>query len=199
MRVFIRDQERDLHTHLEGLKKVPVMNYDINHLRATSSTVTIGSSTEPAKLLRSFLNDYDIFPPSIMISLSEWNVEQREMRVGDTIVQQVYLPPTPRSSLKVVFGVRIVEIIDEPQRKGFSYETLEGHVEKGKSTFVLEETIRGLEFKIHTHSTPGTLVAKFLGPVFSVPYQAYCTRRALQYVKGRIEREVGCAGTVIAP
>ena len=188
MRIFIKDQTKKLQSHLDELKQVSVMKYNIGHLRAKSSTIAVGSATSPIKLKRSFLSDYDIFPASIMTSLAEWNVAEREMQVGDTIVQQVYLPPTPVFSQKVVFGVRVCEIIDEPKRMSFSYETLEGHVEKGISTFVLEESERGLEFTIQTHSTPGTPLATLLGPVFSVPYQAYCTRRALEYVKGRIER-----------
>ncbi len=187
MRVFIKDQTTVLLKHLDRLKHVPVMRYDLDRLAAKSSTITIDSTTTPIKLDRTFLSDCDIFPSSIMNSLAEWNLDHRQMQVGDTIVQQVYLPPTPQFSQKVIFGVRISEIVDEPKRRGFSYETLEGHVEKGSSTFVLEENERGLEFKIHTHSTPGPLLAKLLGPVFSVPYQGYCTHKALEYVKRHIE------------
>jgi len=188
MKIFIKDQTSELAHHLDILKDIPVMPYAIDDLKAKSSFIAVGNKTTAIKLDRSFLSDYDIFPTTIMTSLAEWNVDRREMQVGDTIVQQVYLPPTSLFSQKVIFGVRICEIIDEPKRKGFSYETLEGHVENGVSTFVLEETERGLEFRIHTHSTPGTLLAKLLGPIFSVPYQAYCTRKALVYVKCRIER-----------
>jgi uncharacterized protein (UPF0548 family) len=105
------------------------------------------------------------------------------MREGDTIVQQVHLPPIRAFSQKLIFGVRIKEIIDRSDEAGFSYETLEGHVEKGISTFTVGHAGSGLLFRIHTLSAPGNPLSRLLGPVFSVPYQAYCTRQALRNVR----------------
>ena len=123
-----------------------------------------------------------------MAYLTQWNHEQRTIKKGDTIMQQVFIPPNRYISQKIIFGVRIKEIIDEQNRVGYSYETLKGHVEKGISTFTIEKT--GDEqtvFRIHTYSAPANLLTKLLGPVFSIPYQTYCTRKALQNVKKIIE------------
>lgn len=109
------------------------------------------------------------------------------MKIGDTILQQVFIPPTKTFSQKIVFGVRINDFIDETERKGFSYETIEGHVEKGESTFTIENINGGLIFKIKTFSEPGNLLTKLVGPIFTVPYQTYCTRIALENVKSQIE------------
>ncbi len=189
MRIYLRDQEQSLNNHLERLRHTPVMQYDVQRLHVASSTIALSLEASAVKLDSSFIMAYDIFPPSIMTSLTEWSVVGREMQVGDTIVQQVYIPPTRMFSQKLIFGVRVSEIIHEPQRIGFSYETLEGHVERGVSTFVIEQRHQGLHFKIDTLSTPGTFVAKMLGPLFSVPYQTYCTRRALEYVKRRAQSQ----------
>lgn len=109
------------------------------------------------------------------------------MRIGDTIVQQAYIPLVKSYSQKIVFAVRIHEMINTDHTKAFSYETVEGHVEKGVSTFILEQHASGITFSIHTFSTPGNILSRLLGPVFSIPYQAYCTRAALQYVKQQLE------------
>ena len=111
------------------------------------------------------------------------------MKIGDTIAQQVFIPPTKTFSLKIIFGVRINEIIDQADKKGFSYETLEGHVENGISTFTVEQLGNKVAFKVQTYSTPGNFLTKLLGPVFSVPYQTFCTKTALKIVKRQIENQ----------
>jgi uncharacterized protein (UPF0548 family) len=135
------------------------------------------------------LSDYAIFPSAIMRHLSEWHYHRRAMRVGDTIVQQVRIPPAGIFSLKLVFGVRIRAIIDEPGRKGFRYATLRGHPERGLSTFTFERSGNNLIFCIHTYSTPGNFLAWILGPVFTRPFQAYCTRQALKWVKRQYQNK----------
>ena len=109
------------------------------------------------------------------------------MQPGDTIVQQVFIPPVKTFSQKLIFGVRIKEIIDEPAKKGFSYETLEGHVEKGISTFTVEQEGGKIIFKIQTFSGAGNFLSKLMGPVFSTPYQRFCTTKALENCKRQIE------------
>ena len=81
------------------------------------------------------------------------------------------------------------EIIDQADKKGYSYETLEGHVEKGVSTFTVEQLDNKIVFKIQTYSTPGNILTKLLGPIFSVPYQTFCTKTALKNVKRQLENQ----------
>lgn len=74
-------------------------------------------------------------------------------------------------------------------KKGFSYETLEGHVEKGISTFTVEQLVNKIVFKVQTYSTPGNTWVNLLGPVFSIPYQTFCTKTALKNVKRQLENQ----------
>jgi len=75
-------------------------------------------------------------------------------------------------------------------KKGFSYETLEGHVEKGISTFTVEQIDNSkLIFRVCTYSSPDNILTKLLGPIFSIPYQTFCTKSALRNVKRQIEAQ----------
>lgn len=187
MKLFFLDQKNNLKPHLEFLKSSPVMAFDKTCLAEKSTSILLNTTQSLDQLDLSFLFNYQIFPPFIMAFKTQWEAENRKMNVGDTIVQQAYLPPLPSFSQKIIFGVRITEIIDEPNRKGYSYETLEGHVEKGISTFTVEQKNNQLIFKIHTYSVPGNFISKVFGPIFSVPYQTYCTQKALKNVKRLIK------------
>ncbi|MBB1287407.1 DUF1990 family protein [Flavisolibacter sp. BT320] len=165
------------------------MQYDKARLVEKTTVITIDTTKELSELNTDFFFDYKIFPSSIMTFLTQWNAENRKMQVGDTIVQQAFIPPFRRFSQKIIFGVRINYIINEPTRTGFSYETLKGHVEKGISIFTIEKAAdQKTIFKVHTFSTPGNLLTQLVGPVFSVPYQTFCTRQGLINVKRQLER-----------
>jgi len=166
-----------------------VMKYDIKTLREKISIIELSTKTSLENLDLKFFFDYHIFPNNIIAFLAQWNDENRNMQVGDTIVQQAFIPPIRMFSQKIIFGVRIHEIIDQKDKKGYSYETLEGHVEKGISTFTIEQYGEKLIFKIQTFSKPGNILPILLGPIFSVPYQTFCTKAALRNVKRRIENE----------
>ncbi len=163
------------------------MSYDPTRLKEQVSTTELDISF--GELDQSALFNYHIFPNRIMTFLTQWEHENREIRTGDTIVQQVYIPPLLTFSQKIIFGVRVKELINEPNRVGFSYETLEGHVERGISTFTVELMNNQTIFKIHTFSTPGNVLTKLLGPIFSRPYQSFCTNAALKNFKAATERK----------
>lgn len=165
------------------------MDYEKSWLTDKISTIDIETTKNLDQLNLEFLFDYQIFPDNIMTFKNEWTDQKRKMKIGDTIAQQVYIPPTRTFSQKIIFGVRINEIIDQADKKGFSYETLEGHVEKGVSTFTVEQLDNKIVFKIQTYSTPGNILTKLLGPIFSVPYQTFCTRTALKNVKRQLENQ----------
>jgi uncharacterized protein (UPF0548 family) len=186
MKIFISRQEKRFDTHLKELIGEGVILYDKSSLHEKTSTIELG-------IFR--LNDvditalftYNIFPPSIMTFQTQWQLENRTIQVNDNIVQQVFIPPLGKLSCKIIFGVRINRIIDEPNRKGFSYETLKGHVEKGESTFTIEKNGDHLIFKIQTFSVPANSIVRTFGSWLAIPYQTYCTKRALQNVKRQIE------------
>jgi len=163
------------------------MTYDTTRLVKKVTTINLITTKTISELDLTFLFNYQIFPDNIMAFKTQWQDENRKMKVGDTIVQQACIPPLKAFSQKIIFGVRISEIINLPNKKGFSYETLEGHVEKGISIFTIEQLNDERIFKIQTYSTPGNFLTRLLGPVFSVPYQTFCTRKALRHVKRQIE------------
>ncbi len=163
------------------------MSYEKSLLIEKVSSIEIHNCSSLKELDLSFFFAYRIFPENILSAYTQWQDEQRKMQSGDTILQQVYLPPIPKFSQKALFGVRIKEVIWEEKRCGFSYETLNGHVECGISYFLLEESDGKVIFKIQTFSKPGNFFTRLLGPVFSIPYQTYCTQKALKNVKRMIE------------
>lgn len=189
MKIYLTDQKNKFKQHLDFLKGKHVMKYDKSRLTEKTTTINIDTTKQLEQLNLDVLFDYKIFPDHVMTSISEWSDEKRKMKVGDTIAQQVYIPPTKVFSQKILFGVRINEIINQANKKGFSYETLDGHVEKGMSTFTLEQLDHQMIFKIQTYSTPGNVLTTLLGPIFSVPYQTFCTKTALNHVKRELEKQ----------
>lgn len=188
MKIYLTDQAKNFSQHLEFLKGQPVMKYDRSKLTEKRTVIPIDTTKELQELNTDFFFNYKIFPSNIMTYLTQWVFEKRKMQIGDTIVQQAFIPPFRLFSQKIIFGVRINDIINEPTRIGFSYETLNGHVEKGISLFTIEKSAdRKTIFKVHTFSQPGNLLTKLVGPVFSVPYQTFCTRQGLSNVKRQLE------------
>jgi len=165
------------------------MNFNQDELVGKVTEIPIDTAMQLNEIDLTFFFNYEIFPENILIFKSQWSDEGREMQVNDAIVQQAFLPPNKRFSQKVIFGVRVSEIINKENRKGFSYKTLEGHVEKGISTFTVEQANDKIKFKIHTFSQPGNFLTKMVGPIITVPYQSYCTEQALKNVKNRIENQ----------
>jgi uncharacterized protein (UPF0548 family) len=61
---------------------------------------------------------------------------------------------------------RVVEVVDEPTRRGFVYCTLPGHPESGEESFVIEHRADGTTwFRIEAISRPATRLAKLGGPL----------------------------------
>lgn len=74
---------------------------------------------------------------------------------------------------------RVLEVIDDPQRRGFVYGTLPGHPESGEESFVLERLPEGtVTFTVEAFSRPATLLARAGGP-FSSGMQRFMTGRYL--------------------
>jgi len=189
MKIYLADQRKHFKKHLSLLSNKKRMVYDESRLIKKVSTINLETSKSIEELNLNSLFEYKIFPENILTYLTQWNDEKREMKVGDNIVQQVYLPPIKNFSQKIIFGVRICEIINQDKRKGFSYETLEGHAEKGISTFTIELEGNKPIFKIQTCSGPGNIFSKMVGPIFTVPYQTFCTKKALKNIKRQIESQ----------
>ena len=81
--------------------------------------------------------------------------------------------------LSVRIPCRVVAVVDEPDRRGFSYGTLPGHPECGEEEFVLERRADGgLRFRISAYSRPATRLARAGGPVTGA-VQRWMTARYL--------------------
>jgi hypothetical protein len=190
MDIYFKEQTIALPEHLGRLCDKRVMRYLTPDLKEKTTSATINSARSIEELDLSFLLNYRIFPRRILTFLTQWEYENRAMRAGDTIVQQIFIPPNKYFSQKIIVGVRVNEIFNDENKKGFSYETLEGHVEKGVSSFIVEKSDDGkLAFVVHTFSEPANIIAKLLAPLFSLPYQAYCTTQAIKNVIATIEQQ----------
>ena len=60
---------------------------------------------------------------------------------------------------------RVVWTVDEPDRIGFAYGTLEGHPESGEESFVVTREPDGIYFTIRAYSRPAAWYARLGGPV----------------------------------
>ena len=189
MHLYISDQSETLETHLHHFQFAPVIKYDISRLKEKKNHVSVPCNKELKHLSFRFLFDYKIFPENILSAYTQWRHEGRTMQNGDTIVQQIYFPPTKTISQKIIAAVRIKEVLIEENVMGFSYETVQGHIEKGISSFLIEKTSGRLNFTIHTHSSSNNLILDLLSPVFSSPYQDYCTKKALHHMMKVFEKE----------
>ena len=75
---------------------------------------------------------------------------------------------------------RVIDVIDELNRRGFSYATLPGHPESGAERFLLERDETGaVRFTVAAVSKPATLLARAGGPLTRATQDAM-TRRYLR-------------------
>ncbi|UDY24709.1 DUF1990 family protein [Nocardioides sp. Kera G14] len=59
----------------------------------------------------------------------------------------------------------VVAVIDEPDRVGFAYGTLEGHPESGEEAFLITRTSEGIQFRVTAFSRPATALGRLAKPV----------------------------------
>ncbi|HWJ11630.1 MAG TPA: DUF1990 domain-containing protein [Nocardioides sp.] len=72
---------------------------------------------------------------------------------------------------------RVVAVVAEPDRRGFSYGTLPGHPERGEEQFLLERAADGsLRFTVSAFSRPATRLARLGGPVTGMVQRAMTDR-----------------------
>jgi uncharacterized protein DUF1990 len=182
MKIFLTDQQKHFSKHLEGLKTVDIISYDINQLKHKTDNIELNCKFSDFDFPRLF--NYQIFSTNILSALPQWIQEGRNIQTGDTIVQQINIPPSKTLAQRIIVGVRIKDVIDKEYCRGFSYETLQGHVEKGISLFQVEQVNDKVIFKIETYSAPAYSLLKLFQPISSW-YQDYCTKKALQNIATR--------------
>jgi hypothetical protein len=134
---------------------------------------------EVFRLLEDRLLTYRIFPPRLM--RPEVCSSDGRLHDGTTIVQHVAIGP-----LRLEAAVRVVRAWrDEGAdavESGFTYATLEGHPERGISTFRIRRRSdeRVITFEIDVRSRSGSLLTRVARPL-ARRFQVRATRAALAY------------------
>lgn len=183
MIIRIFDQKHDLEKYLDFHNEKSVAFYRREKLIPKETSIQFPFNWSQRHVAEESFFDYSIFPTSILVGYGEWRKFNRRMEIGDTIVQQAYLPPGFKLSQKLIFGVRVNKVWNLENEFGFAYETLEGHPELGESQFIVKQQGANCVFIISTVSVPGNLVSRMVAPFFTLPYQAFCTKKALEFVK----------------
>lgn len=82
---------------------------------------------------------YQFYPHDLLDHTSDFSLWNRWAQVGDRIVQRIHLFSLfGKPILDVVTMTEISQVIIEPRRYGFTYVTVEPHVEQGEWTACLE-------------------------------------------------------------
>ncbi|MDQ1572363.1 MAG: hypothetical protein QOF79_3037 [Actinomycetota bacterium] len=105
-----------------------------------------------------------------------------------------FLRPGDTANLVIPFGpfsvgapVRVVYVIDEPNRKGFAYGTLPGHPESGEEAWLLERSDDGsVWLTIRAFSRPSTSLWWMVYPMLRLSQDIY-TRRYERALAGTVE------------
>jgi uncharacterized protein (UPF0548 family) len=89
------------------------------------------------------------------------------------------LGESPLARLGIPVPCRVVWTVNEPDRVGFAYGTLEGHPEAGEESFVVTRDLDGVHFTVRAYSRGASWYARLAGPV---------TRKAQHYAARRYAR-----------
>ncbi len=99
---------------------------------------------------------YQFYPHDVLSHVSDFGLWNRWAQVGDRIVQRIHLFTLFGKPVVDVLAMNEVrEVITEPRRYGFTYVTVETHVEQGEWTACLEWTPDNqLRLTVHAISRP---------------------------------------------
>ena len=123
-------------------------------------------------------------------ALLSWQVQARagltvyaddQVQVGATFALLMRLPV---AGYALAAG-RVVYVLDEPDRRGFSYGTLPGHPEQGEEAFAVVRRGDRLVFEVTAFSRPRHLLAR-LGKPVSRLLQRQTTRRYLAAMRAEL-------------
>jgi uncharacterized protein (UPF0548 family) len=83
---------------------------------------------------------------------------------------------------------RIVYVVDEPERFGFGYGTVEGHAERGEEAFIVEQDSDGsVRLRLTIFSRPEHALARLGAPVTRA-VQLRATRAYLEGLRMHVAR-----------
>lgn len=82
---------------------------------------------------------YQFYPTDILNHVSDFDLYERPIRVGDRIVQRIHVFQLfGRSVLDAITMTEVTDVITGPRRCGFTYATVDTHIEQGEWTAMLE-------------------------------------------------------------
>ncbi len=99
------------------------------------------------------------------------------IEVGQVVVVAMKFP-----GFTAIAPCRIVWVVDEHDRFGFAYGTLEGHPERGEESFVISRVGARVTFEINAASRPAALLSRLGAPV-ARSIQKNITQRYLNSLK----------------
>ena len=117
-------------------------------------------------------------------ALMTWQVQARsglrilasslEVELGAVVIMRLGV-----GAMALSIPCRVVDVIDEPDRQGFSYGSLPGHPESGEESFILRRAADGVTtFTVSAFSRPASLLARMGGPL-TTAVQRFMTGRYL--------------------
>jgi uncharacterized protein (UPF0548 family) len=139
----------------------------------------------PFRRVARAISEYRIFPPH----LAQRVVKRTPLQVGDVVglCYPLFL------GVRIFIASRVIEVFNGPceggWRSGFTYRTLEGHVELGEETFGVEKDARtgAVVVFLKAWSRPGHWLVRL-----AYPYARWCQlqagRLAVRYLRGLANR-----------
>lgn len=113
----------------------------------------------PFQRLAEAILRYDIFPHWMLTGV----LRRSPVQVGDTVGARYHF----FFGLDIFFASRVIEVINEPTRRGFTYRTLDGHPETGEETFSVEKdrTTGAIAVSLRSWSRPGIWLTRLVRPM----------------------------------
>lgn len=117
-------------------------------------------------------------------ALMTWQVQARsglrilasslEVELGAVVIMRLGV-----GAVALSIPCRVVDVVDEPDRRGFSYGSLPGHPESGEESFLLQRAADGVTtFTVSAFSRPASRLARLGGPM-TTAVQRFMTGRYL--------------------
>lgn len=155
--------------------RAPEWNFD-THRRVVAGERRGGPETGGAwESACTLVRDYEFSPPGLVRAV----YHRREALLGRNMLLEGRF-----YGLRFYMGVRVTELIDETRPNGdrawgWSYETLEGHLEQGKVTYevVKHHETGAVEFVITSYSR----ASPTLGPVMGLGWMLFGRRTQLRF------------------
>jgi uncharacterized protein (UPF0548 family) len=126
--------------------------------------------------------------PAAGEALMRWQVQARSgLRISASSVHVglgvVVVMRLGVGAVALSIPCRVVDVVNEPDRIGFSYGSLSGHPESGEESFLLERDADGVaSFTVSAFSRPASRLARMGGPI---------TSWAQRFMTGRYLRALG--------